>query len=110
MDDTKLFAKYEKVLETLILVVGIYNDDIGMELGKEKCALLIMKSRKRQITEEIKKTNQEKIETIGEKETWKYWKWIPSNKRTWKKKFKNTSIERENYSKPNYIAEISWKG
>ena len=44
MDDIKLFAKNEK--ETLIHVVRIYSQDIGMEFGIEKCALLVMKSSK----------------------------------------------------------------
>ena len=39
MDDIKLFAKNEKELVTLILVVKIYSQDIGMEFGIEKCAM-----------------------------------------------------------------------
>ena len=42
IDDIKLFAKNEKELETL-LVVKIYNQDIGMEFGIEKYAMLVMK-------------------------------------------------------------------
>ena len=45
MDDIKLFAKNEKELETLIQAVRIYSDDIGLEFGIEKCAMLIMKSK-----------------------------------------------------------------
>ena len=40
MDDTKLFAKNEKVLESLIQTIRIYSQDVGMEFGKEKCAML----------------------------------------------------------------------
>ena len=36
MDDIKLFAKKEKELETLIQVVRIYRQDIGMKSGIEK--------------------------------------------------------------------------
>ena len=46
MDDIKLFSKNEKELETLIHAVRIYIQDIGMEFGVEKCALLIMKNGK----------------------------------------------------------------
>ena len=46
MDDIKLFAKKEKELETLIYVVRIYTQDIGMEFGVEKYAMLVMKSGK----------------------------------------------------------------
>ena len=33
MNDIKLFTKNEKELETLILAVTIYTDDIRMEFG-----------------------------------------------------------------------------
>ena len=37
--------------------------------------------------------------------------WLSSNKQRWKYRFKKSiSGELENYSKPNYIAEISSKG
>ena len=72
MDDITLFAKNEKELETIIQAVRIYSDDIGMEYGIEKCAMLIMKSWKRQMTEEIELPNQEKIKRFGEKKTYKY--------------------------------------
>ena len=51
MDDIKLFAKNEKELEALIQTVRIYSQDIGIEFGIEKCAILIMKSRNRHKTE-----------------------------------------------------------
>ena len=35
MDDIKQFAKKEKELETLILAMRIYSEDIGMEFGLE---------------------------------------------------------------------------
>ena len=39
-DDIKLLAKNKKELETLIHVVRIYSQDIGMEFGSGKCAML----------------------------------------------------------------------
>ena len=72
MDNIKLFAKNTKELETLIHAVRIYNQDIGMEFGLEKCAMLIMKSGKQHLTEGMELPNQEKIRTPGEKETYKY--------------------------------------
>ena len=41
MDDIKLLAINER--ETLIQAVRIYNHDIRMEFGIEKCAMLIMR-------------------------------------------------------------------
>ena len=40
IDDIKLFTKNEKLQETLIEIIKIYSQDIGMEFGLEKCALL----------------------------------------------------------------------
>ena len=50
IDDIKLFEKNKKELETLIQTIRIYSQDTGMEFGIEKCAMLIMKNRKRQRT------------------------------------------------------------
>ena len=65
----KLFAKNRRELETLIQTVRIYSQDIGIEFGIEKCAMLIRKSRRWHMMEE---PNQEKIRTLREKETNKY--------------------------------------
>ena len=43
-----------------------------MEFGIEKCALLLMRNRKRQMTQGIKLLNQKRIRTLGEKNTYKY--------------------------------------
>ena len=53
MDDIKLFVQNERELETLIQTVRIYSQDIGMECGIDKCAMLVMKSGKRLMTEGI---------------------------------------------------------
>ena len=60
MDYIKLFAENEKELETPIQAVRIYIQDIGMEFGIEKCAMLIMRSGKRQMTEENRTTKSRK--------------------------------------------------
>ena len=49
IDDIKLFARNESELETLIHAVRLYSQDIGMESGIEKYAMLIMKIGKRHI-------------------------------------------------------------
>ena len=68
----KLFAKNEKELENLIHVVRIYSQDIGMEFGIEKWAMLLMKSGKRHMTDGMELPNQNKIWTHGENEPYKY--------------------------------------
>ena len=62
IDDIKVFAKNEKELENMIQTIRIYSQDIGMEFGIKRCALLIMKSGKKESAEEY-------IKTLGEKET-----------------------------------------
>ena len=44
MDDIKLFAKNEKEIETIIHSVRIYSQEIKMEFGTEKYAIIVMKS------------------------------------------------------------------
>ena len=56
----------------LIHAVRIYSQDIEMEFGLEKCDMLVMKSGKRRITDGMELLNQDKIRTLGEKETYKY--------------------------------------
>ena len=65
-------CKNEKELETLIYAVRIYSQDIGMKLGIEKCAMLVMKSGKRHMTDGMEQPNPDKIRTLGENETYKY--------------------------------------
>ena len=62
----------EKELETLIQVVRIYRQDIEMELGMEKCAMLIMTSAKQQAMEGIELPNQEKNQKAKLISTWEY--------------------------------------
>ena len=72
IDDIKLFAKNEKELETLIHAVRIYSQDIGMGFGIEKCAMLIMKSGKRYMTDGMELPDYDQIRMLGENETYKY--------------------------------------
>ena len=106
MDDIKLFAKYEKELETLIHAVIIYSQDIGMEFGIEKCAILIMKSGKRHMTDGMELTNQDKrSEKRKHTNILVSWRLTPSNKWKWKTRFKKNISELENYSRQNSPAE-----
>ena len=64
--------KRKKELETLTHAVIIYSQDIGMEFGIEKSAMLVMKSSKRHLTDGMELLSQDKIKTLGKKETYKY--------------------------------------
>ena len=72
MDDIKLFAKNKNEQETLTLAVRIYTQDIGMEFGIEKCAMLLMKRRKWHQTNGMELPNLDNIRSLGEKKTDKY--------------------------------------
>ena len=71
IDNVKLFAKIQKKWR-LIQTIRIYNQDIGMEFGIEKCIMLIMRSKKRKITEGIELPDQERIRMLEEKENYTY--------------------------------------
>ncbi len=86
INDIKLFAKSEKELETLIHVVRIYSQDVGMEFGIKKCAILVMKSDKRHMTDGMELPNQDKIRTHGENETYKYLGILEAENETLKEK------------------------
>ena len=86
-----------------------------MEFCLEKCAMFIMKSGKRQMTEGIEQPTQEKIRTVREREMYKYLDilevdTIKQVEMKEKKPKKKCPEKRENYSKQNYIAEIASKG
>ena len=85
MNDVKLFAKNEKEIETLIHAVKIYNKGIGIEFGIEKCAMLVMKSGKRHLTDGMNdqiKTRLEHSERRKPTNTWASWSSTLSTK--WK--------------------------
>ena len=67
MDDIEQFTKNEKELETLIQTIMLYSQDKGIEFVIEKCAMVIMRSRKRQMTEGIELPNQGKDNSWREK-------------------------------------------
>ena len=68
--------------------------------------MLVLKNGKRQLTNGMELPNEEKIITLGEKETWGPLRLTPSNKWKWTKKFKkNISGELENCSRQDYLAE-----
>ena len=44
MDDLKLFGKTEREMEALVDLVKVSSADIGMEIGIDKCAVLVMEN------------------------------------------------------------------
>ncbi len=62
----------KKELKKRIQTIKIYSQDIEMKFCFEKRAMLIMKKRKREITEEKQVRNKENIRTLEKKENYKY--------------------------------------
>ena len=46
MDDFKLHSRSEKGLDSLVQTVRVFSEDIGMEFGIEKCAMLVTEKGK----------------------------------------------------------------
>ena len=42
MDDLKLYSQSEKGLDSLVQTVRVFSEDIGMEFGIQKRAMLVM--------------------------------------------------------------------
>ena len=104
-------------LETLIQAARIFSEDIGTEFGREKCAMFIMKSGKRQMTEWMELPNQEKSECSEERKltnTWKYLKWTPQTcgdemkRKNEYHRRKRKQLETKLYSRNNIKGIDSW--
>ena len=71
----------------ILIQARIYNQNLRIKFCIEKCAMLKIKSGKREATEGIElqiKKASERLKKRKITSTWKYWKWIPSTNRKWK--------------------------
>ena len=72
MDDIKLYAKNEESLKGLITTVRVVSNDIGMEFGVEKCAMLVLKRGKVVESNGILLRNNDIIKSIHGENGYKY--------------------------------------
>ena len=80
MTSNCLKKRKKKELENFKNVKNIQSG-YGIRFGIEKCSLLVRRSGKRQLPEEIEQPNQGKIRTLKKwilTDTWAYWKLTPS--------------------------------
>ena len=72
MDDLKLYSRSEKGLDSLIQTVRIFSEDIGMDFGIEKCAMLV--TEKGKIVKSVGKElpDGKVIKPLQERESYKY--------------------------------------
>ena len=64
MDDIKLYSKSQKALDSLIQTVRIFSDNIGMQFGFDKCAVLVMKKGKIVKSDGIQLPNDQVIKSL----------------------------------------------
>ena len=72
MDDLKVYGKNEKEVDTLVNTVRLVSEDIGMQFGISKCAMLILKRGKKFRSEGIKLPDGQMIKSVEDDEAYKY--------------------------------------
>ena len=72
MDDLKLHSRCEKGLDSLVHTVRVFNEDIGMEFGIEKCAMLAIEKGKTVKSVGIELPDGKVIKLLQEGESYKY--------------------------------------
>ena len=71
-DDLKLYSKSEKALDSFIQTVRIFSEDIGIQFGIDKCAMLVMKRGKIVKSDGIQLPNGKVIKSLEKGESYKY--------------------------------------
>ena len=71
MNDLKLYSRSEKGLDSLIQIVRVFSEDIGMEFGIERCAMLVMEKGKI-VKSVVELPNGKIIKSLQEGESYKY--------------------------------------
>ena len=72
MDDLKLYSRSEKGLDSLVQTVRAFSEDVGMEFGIEKCAMLVMEKGKIVKSVGIELPDDKVIKSLQEGESYKY--------------------------------------
>ena len=66
MDDLKLFGKNENQIDSLVKTVYLFSEDIGMEFGLKKCAVVVLKRGKTVKFDGIQLPNRETMRGVDE--------------------------------------------
>ena len=72
MDDLKLYSRSEKRLDSLVQTVRVFSEDIGMEFGIEKCAMLVMEKGKIVKSAGVELPDGKIIKSLQHSESYKY--------------------------------------
>ena len=80
MDDLKLYSRSEKGLDSLVQTVRVFSEDIGMEFGIEKCAMLVMEKGKIVKSDGIELPDGKVINSLQEGENYEYFGILEADK------------------------------
>ena len=72
MDDLKLYSRSEKGLDSLVQTVRVFSEDIRMEFGIEKCAMLVIEKGKIVKVAGIELPDGKVIKSLQEGKSYKY--------------------------------------
>ena len=72
MDDLKLFGKSEQEIESLVQTVRVFSEDIKMEFGIDKCAVVGLNRGKLEQVEGVKLPSGKVIRGLNNEEGYKY--------------------------------------
>ena len=72
MDDLNLYSRSEKGWDSLIQTVCVFREDIGMEFGIEKCAMLVMEKGKIVKSDGMELSDGKVIMSLQKGESYKY--------------------------------------
>ena len=72
MDDLKLYYRSEKGLDSLLQTVRVFSEDMGMEFGIEKCAMLVMEKEKIVKSGGVELPDGKVIKSLQDGESYKY--------------------------------------
>ena len=72
MDDLKLYSRNEKGLDSLVPTIRVFGEDIGMEFGIKKCAMLVMEKGKIVKSVGIELADGKVIKSLQEGESYKH--------------------------------------
>ena len=72
MDDFKLYSRSEKGLDSLVQTFRVFSEDIGIDFGIEKCAVLVMEKGKIVKSVGIELPDGKVIKSLQEGESYKY--------------------------------------
>lgn len=72
MEVLKLYAKSQRVLDSMVQTVRISSKEIRMEFGTEKCAMLVMVKGKKKVPDGVHLPDGKTINSLKDGEGYKY--------------------------------------